>query len=128
MPYIQKQHTYAVFGQKRRTVTFYQNYRSYVVRVKGLEPSRLLAPEPKSGASANSAIPARPLCIITNYFLIVKQNILVAHSLRLNQLFSCLIFPAYIRYSTGRIKAAIIAAIFIGLRLTHMLYSWLKAL
>ena len=38
MPYIQKQHTYAVFVQKRRTVIFYQNYRSYVAGVQGLEP------------------------------------------------------------------------------------------
>jgi hypothetical protein len=30
-----------------------------VVRVKGLEPPRLAAPEPKSGASTNSATPAR---------------------------------------------------------------------
>ena len=29
-----------------------------VVRVKGLEPPRLSAPEPKSGASTNSATPA----------------------------------------------------------------------
>ena len=32
---------------------------SFVVRVKGLEPPRLAAPEPKSGASANFATPAR---------------------------------------------------------------------
>ena len=30
-----------------------------MVRVKGLEPPRLAAPEPKSGASTNSATPAR---------------------------------------------------------------------
>jgi hypothetical protein len=30
-----------------------------LVRVKGLEPPRLAAPEPKSGASTNSATPAR---------------------------------------------------------------------
>ena len=29
-----------------------------MVRVEGLEPPRLLTPEPKSGASANSATPA----------------------------------------------------------------------
>jgi hypothetical protein len=29
-----------------------------LVRVEGLEPPRLAAPEPKSGASANFAIPA----------------------------------------------------------------------
>lgn len=32
-----------------------------VVRVKGLEPSHLAIPEPKSGASTNSATPARVL-------------------------------------------------------------------
>ena len=30
-----------------------------MVRVEGLEPPRLAAPEPKSGASANFAIPAK---------------------------------------------------------------------
>ncbi len=30
-----------------------------VVRERGLEPPRLAAPDPKSGASANFAIPAR---------------------------------------------------------------------
>ncbi len=30
-----------------------------MVRVKGLEPSHLSIPEPKSGASTNSATPAR---------------------------------------------------------------------
>tara|TARA_B100000768_G_scaffold163188_1_gene164223 strand:- start:820 stop:1077 length:258 start_codon:yes stop_codon:yes gene_type:complete len=30
-----------------------------MVRVKGLEPPRLAAPEPKSGASTNSATPAK---------------------------------------------------------------------
>ncbi|CDK31442.1 conserved hypothetical protein [Listeria monocytogenes] len=29
------------------------------MRVKGLEPPRLAAPDPKSGASANSATPAK---------------------------------------------------------------------
>ena len=29
-----------------------------MVRMKGLEPPRLAAPDPKSGASANSATPA----------------------------------------------------------------------
>jgi hypothetical protein len=32
--------------------------RNIMVRVKGLEPPRLAAPDPKSGASANSATPA----------------------------------------------------------------------
>jgi hypothetical protein len=30
-----------------------------MMRVKGLEPPRLAAPDPKSGASANSATPAK---------------------------------------------------------------------
>ena len=34
-----------------------------MVRVKGLEPPRLAAPEPKSGASANFATPAQSLRI-----------------------------------------------------------------
>ena len=34
-------------------------YLDYVVRVEGLEPPRLAAPEPKSGASTNFATPAR---------------------------------------------------------------------
>ena len=32
-----------------------------MVRVEGLEPPRLAAPEPKSGASTNSATPAKML-------------------------------------------------------------------
>lgn len=31
---------------------------AYFVRVKGLEPSRISPPDPKSGAAANYAIPA----------------------------------------------------------------------
>ena len=34
------------------------SYREEVVRVEGLEPPRLAAPEPKSGASTNFATPA----------------------------------------------------------------------
>ena len=34
-----------------------------VVRVEGLEPPRLAAPEPKSGASANFATPAFPMAL-----------------------------------------------------------------
>ena len=33
-------------------------FLGYVVRVEGLEPPRLAAPEPKSGASTNFATPA----------------------------------------------------------------------
>jgi hypothetical protein len=36
------------------------DYFGNMVRVKGLEPPRLAAPEPKSGASTNSATPAWP--------------------------------------------------------------------
>ena len=34
-----------------------------MVRVEGLEPPRLAAPEPKSGASTNSATPATALAL-----------------------------------------------------------------
>ena len=34
------------------------NYFRIIMRVKGVEPPRLAAPDPKSGASANSATPA----------------------------------------------------------------------
>ena len=34
------------------------SYREELVRVEGLEPPRLAAPEPKSGASTNFATPA----------------------------------------------------------------------
>ena len=40
----------------------------YLMRITGLEPARLLTPEPKSGASANSAIPARLLYYIKYIF------------------------------------------------------------
>jgi hypothetical protein len=39
------------------------------MRVKGLEPPRLAAPDPKSGASANSATPACneiDICLLQN--------------------------------------------------------------
>ena len=39
-----------------------------LVRVKGLEPSRLAAPEPKSGASTNFATPAVDLKTISGFF------------------------------------------------------------
>jgi hypothetical protein len=39
------------------------------VRVKGVEPPRLAAPDPKSGASANSATPA----FIEDYFAEAKN-------------------------------------------------------
>ena len=40
------------------TVTLYQNNRDSVVRITGVEPARGIPPDPKSGASANSAISA----------------------------------------------------------------------
>ena len=46
-----------------------------VVRVEGLEPPRLAAPEPKSGASANFAIPAAlELAIDKWYEKRIKKN------------------------------------------------------
>jgi hypothetical protein len=45
-----------------------------MVRVKGVEPPRLAAPDPKSGASANSATPA--------YYIessLLVQKTLVSH-------------------------------------------------
>ncbi len=40
------------------------------MRVKGVEPPRLAAPDPKSGASANSATPA----YMVSYFAIAKNS------------------------------------------------------
>ncbi len=37
----------------------FQKSRRFVVRAKGLEPPRRKAPDPKSGASASSAMPAK---------------------------------------------------------------------
>ena len=39
-------------------LNYFRMYEIKVVRVKGVEPPRLAAPDPKSGASANSATPA----------------------------------------------------------------------
>ncbi len=39
-----------------------------MVRIKGVEPPRLAAPDPKSGASANSAISALTMNIIAQIF------------------------------------------------------------
>jgi hypothetical protein len=44
-----------------------------LVRVKGVEPPRLAAPDPKSGASANSATPA-----ILKVILLLQKT-LVSH-------------------------------------------------
>ncbi len=43
---------------KGKTKRFTLFSRRFVVRVEGLEPPQLSSPEPKSGASTNSAIPA----------------------------------------------------------------------
>ncbi len=43
---------------KGQNETLYLPSRRFVVRVEGLEPPQLSSPEPKSGASTNSAIPA----------------------------------------------------------------------
>ena len=41
-----------------KALSGFDTEKSVLVRVKGLEPPRLAAPEPKSGASTNSATPA----------------------------------------------------------------------
>ena len=43
-----------------------------VVREKGLEPPRRKAPDPKSGASANSATPASATAISSRYLYIIS--------------------------------------------------------
>ena len=54
----------------KKALTF---VRAFVVRVIGLEPTRLAAPDPKSGTSTNFAIPAKIVSaninIIINYEL-----------------------------------------------------------
>ncbi len=40
-----------------------------LVRVKGVEPPRLAAPDPKSGASANSATPAYEMISFREFWL-----------------------------------------------------------
>ena len=45
--------------KQRSNVRFRFYSRSVLVQVKGLEPPRLSAPDPKSGAAANYATPAR---------------------------------------------------------------------
>ena len=46
--------------------------------MKGLEPPRLAAPDPKSGASTNSATSAlKNICKIINFFDNVKINLLI---------------------------------------------------
>ena len=46
------------FEYRKSTMVSYQNHRAYMVRVVGLEPTRLAAQEPKSCVSTNSTIPA----------------------------------------------------------------------
>ena len=53
-----------------------------LVRVKGVEPPRLAAPDPKSGASANSATPAYMVGYFTfvkNLVILLLQKTLVSH-------------------------------------------------
>ena len=48
-----------------------------LMRMKGLEPSHLAVPEPKSGASANSATSA---CLCRNYFFNLTKILSVTSS------------------------------------------------
>ncbi len=48
---LKKSHKIRLFGQKERTLTLYQNQRSYLVRVTGLEPAHLAAQEPKGNVT-----------------------------------------------------------------------------
>ena len=63
-------------GTNKKAPTF---VRALFVRVIGLEPTRLAAPDPKSGTSTNFAIPAKFVSaniIITSNFQrkIIKKN------------------------------------------------------
>ena len=51
-------------------VKYYQPEGSVCVRMKGLEPPRLAAPDPKSGAAANYATSADSLWIKKSAFFI----------------------------------------------------------
>lgn len=45
-----------------------------MVRMKGLEPSRIAAPDPKSGVSANSTTPAYPqFALRLRYYIILHE-------------------------------------------------------
>lgn len=55
----------------------FQEGRRFVVRAKGLEPPRRKAPDPKSGASASSAMPANcgaNVVIFFNYEIFNKTE------------------------------------------------------
>ena len=54
---------------KREKASQFLACSSFCVRVKGLEPSRLAAPDPKSGVSTNSTTPAKR-CAKVNFYLI----------------------------------------------------------
>lgn len=55
-------------------ITFFTHYFFGMVREKGLEPLREIPPDPKSGASANSATPAAHVAIIAPLLCFVKQT------------------------------------------------------
>jgi hypothetical protein len=62
-------HHQAKTGHAEKRSVQFETYGE-VVRVKGLEPPRLAAPEPKSGASTNSATPA-----VRGYLSASLQNV-----------------------------------------------------
>ncbi len=48
------------FGFNKKARNHSRSFFHYVVRVEGLEPTSLAAPDPKSGVSANFTTPANP--------------------------------------------------------------------
>ena len=52
----------------------YCNIWKIFVRVRGLEPTRPKAPEPKSGASTNFATPALKYVIVTIMKITIKET------------------------------------------------------
>ena len=49
----------------------------YSVRVKGLEPSHLAAPDPKSGVSTNFTIPASMILRMQIYIIVLYYEIFI---------------------------------------------------
>ena len=80
-----------LYHDKAKMTTFCRKLSFLLVRAKGLEPPHLLIPEPKSGASANSATPANNFGIIpcflsfVNYYFTFSVYNLKNKSIRIDE-------------------------------------------
>jgi hypothetical protein len=72
--------TFSMCENNKKLFRLSKEFISFVMRVEGLEPPRRETPDPKSGASANSAIRAHVFngetCRIRTYDTLIKSQVL----------------------------------------------------